>query len=162
GLEIIIQDERHETPVTEQFMYEGGIAEFVDYLAVDPPITDTWRVSGSDTFTEKVPVLNEDTGHLDLQEVERECQVDVALRWGTGYETEIRSFVNIISTPKGGTHLAGFEQGLLKVIRKNVEANARKLKAPTKDGAERIETDDVLAGLTAGVTVRLAEPQFEE
>lgn len=157
GLEIIIQDERRETPVTERFMYEGGIAEFVDYLAVDPPITDTWRVSGSDTFTEKVPVLNEDTGHLDLQEVERECEVDVALRWGTGYETEIRSFVNIISTPKGGTHLAGFEQGIVRFFRKEIEKNARRLKA----GSDKPEKDDLLAGLTAVVTVRLPEPQFE-
>jgi DNA gyrase subunit B len=61
-------------------------------------------------------------------EVERECEVDIALRWGTGYETVTRSFVNIISTPKGGTHQAGFEQGLMKVVRGQVEQNARRLK----------------------------------
>ena len=48
-------------------------------------------------------------------EVERECQVDIALRWGTGYDTVSRSFVNIIATPKGGTHQPGFEQGLHEV-----------------------------------------------
>jgi DNA gyrase subunit B len=69
----------------------------------------------------------------------------------------MRSFVNIIATPKGGTHLAGFEQALLKVFRKQVEVNARRLKA----GDAKIDKDDVLAGLTAVVTVRLAEPQFE-
>ncbi|MFV3577898.1 DNA topoisomerase IV subunit B, partial [Mycobacterium tuberculosis] len=68
---------------------------------------------------------------------------------------------NIIATPKGGSHLGGFEQGLLKVLRKAVETNARRLKVSTKDASERIEKDDVLAGLTAVVTVRLAEPQFE-
>ncbi len=85
----------------------------------------------------------------------------MALRWGTGYETDVRSFVNIIATPKGGTHLAGFEQALLKSLRDAVTANARRLKVSTKDGNERLEKDDVTAGLTAVVTVRLAEPQFE-
>jgi len=86
------------------------------------------------------------------------CEVDVALRWGIGYDTSLRSFVNIIATPKGGTHSAGFEQALLKSFRKNVEANARKLKFGQKD---KLEKDDVLAGMTAVLTVRLAEPQFE-
>ena len=67
------------------------------------------------------------------------------------------SFVNIIATPKGGTHMAGFEQALLKVFRKQLEVNARRLKV----GNDKVEKDDVLAGLTAVVTVRLAEPQFE-
>ena len=72
-------------------------------------------------------------------EVERECGVDVAVRWGTGYDTTVRSFVNIIATPKGGTHLAGFDQALLKVLRKQVETNARRLKA----GNDKVEKDDV-------------------
>ena len=86
-----------------------------------------------------------------------DCEVDIALRWGIGYETNLRTFVNIISTPKGGTHQTGFEQALLKTFRKVIEANARKLKA----GNDKIEKDDVGAGLTAVLTVRLAEPQFE-
>ncbi len=84
-------------------------------------------------------------------------RVDVALRWGTGYDTKIKSFVNVVATPHGGTHLAGFEQATLKAMRKAVEANSRKLKL----GKDRLEKDDVLAGLTAVVTVQLAEPQFE-
>ncbi|MBE8527774.1 DNA topoisomerase IV subunit B, partial [Amycolatopsis sp. H6(2020)] len=90
-------------------------------------------------------------------EVQRECEVDVALRWGIGYETTVRSYVNIIATPKGGTHLTGFEQGLLKTVRKQIAANARKLKA----GTDKVEKDDALAGLTAVLNVRLVEPQFE-
>lgn len=81
----------------------------------------------------------------------------IALRWGTGYDTISRSFVNIIATPKGGTHLAGFEQGLLKFMRAQVEQNARRLKV----GTDKLDKDDVLAGLTVVLTVRLAEPQFE-
>jgi DNA gyrase subunit B len=92
-------------------------------------------------------------------EVERECAVDVALRWGTGYDTELRSFVNIIATPKGGTHIAGFEQSMLKTFRQVVGDNARRLKFNMKD--DKLEKDDVLEGMTAVVTVRLAEPQFE-
>ncbi len=104
-----------------------------------------------------MPVLDA-AGHMTPTDVERECVVDVAVRWGSGYDTTLRSFVNIIATPpKGGTPVAGFEQSLLKVLRKQVEANARRLKA----GTDKLEKDDALAGLTAVVTVRLAEPQFE-
>ena len=91
------------------------------------------------------------------KEVERNCEVDIAVRWGTGYDAEVKSYVNIIATPKGGTHIQGFEQSLLKTLRAQIESNARKLKV----GNDKIEKEDVLAGLTAVVTVRLAEPQFE-
>jgi DNA gyrase subunit B len=145
-----------EGPVVERFRYEGGIGEFVEHLAVDGAKTDVWRIQGSGTFKETVPMLD-DKGHMVSTEVERTCEVDVALRWGDGYETVLRSFVNIIATPKGGTHQAGFEAGLVKAVRTQVEANARKLKL----GQDKLEKDDVLAGLTAVLTVRLPEPQFE-
>ncbi|HWI34686.1 MAG TPA: toprim domain-containing protein, partial [Lapillicoccus sp.] len=74
-----------------------------------------------------------------------------------GYDAKVQSFVNIIATPKGGTHVQGFDQALLKVFRKQLELNARRLKV----GTDKVEKEDVLAGLTAVVTVRLAEPQFE-
>jgi len=96
-------------------------------------------------------------GAMVATELERECEVDIALRWGSGYETVFRSYVNIIATPKGGSHQAGFEAGLLKFLRQQVEANARRLKV----GTDKVEKDDVLAGLTAVLTVRLPEPQFE-
>jgi len=167
GLKITLRDERGlagtpgaDGPVEESFQHSGGTVDFVDFLAPDPAVTATWHLTGTGTFKETVPVLDE-RGHLTPQEVTRDCEVDVALRWGTGYDTELRTFVNIISTPKGGSHLAGFEAGLLKILRKGVETNARRLKVSTKDASERIEKDDVLAGLTAVLTVRLAEPQFE-
>lgn len=156
GLQLDIVDDRGSEAVTDVFRFDGGISEFVDFLAPDTAVTDTWRLTGSSTFTETVPVLGAD-GAMVATEVERECQVDIALRWGTGYDTELRSFVNIIATPKGGTHQAGFEQGLLKLVRAQVEANARRLKA----GNDKLEKDDVLAGMTAVLTVRLPEPQFE-
>jgi len=156
GLEIVVRDERGEESSETSYRYDGGIAEFVDYLAVDAPITDTWRIQGTGTFKETVPVLQAN-GHMASQEVERECRVDLAMRWGTGYETVTRSFVNIIATPKGGTHQQGFEQELLKVLRTQVEQNARRLKV----GNDKVEKDDVLAGLTAVLTVEVPEPQFE-
>jgi DNA gyrase subunit B len=167
GLEITLRDERgipgtpgENGPHEEKYLATGGSVDFVDFLAPDAPVTNTWHFTGTGSFKETVPVLD-DKGHLVSQEVERNCEVDIALRWGTGYDTTVRTFVNIISTPKGGSHLSGFEAGLLKVMRKAVETNARRLKISSKDGAERIEKDDVLAGLSAVLTVRLAEPQFE-
>ena len=156
GLEIVIRDQRGEEPRETSFRYDGGISEFAEFLAPDAPVTDTWRLQGEGTFTETVPVL-QPTGAMVPTEVERTCEVDVAVRWGTGYETVGRSFVNIIATPKGGTHQQGFEQGLLKVVRAQIEANARRLKV----GNDKLEKDDILAGLTVVLTVRLPEPQFE-
>ncbi len=156
GITLSVRDERGDEPVAESFRFDGGISEFTDYLAPDAPLTDTWRITGSGTFTETVPVLQEN-GHMVPTEVERECMVDLALRWGTGYDTTFRSFVNIIATPKGGSHQLGFEQGLLKFLRAEVEKNARRLKA----GTDKLEKDDALAGMTAVLTVRLPEPQFE-
>ena len=156
GLAVQITDARTPEPITELFSFQGGIGEFVEFLAPDAPVTSIWRLNGEGTFTETVPVLGED-GNMSAQEVERTCGVDIAVRWGTGYDTNIHSFVNIIATPKGGTHQTGFEQALLKVLRSQVEANARRLKA----GSDKLEKDDIVTGLTAVVTVRLPEPQFE-
>jgi DNA gyrase subunit B len=156
GLTIDVADQRGDEPVNESFTFDGGISEFVDHLATDTPITDTWRLTGDGTFTETVPVLSP-TGAMQPTELTRDCHVDIALRWGTGYDTVVRSFVNIIATPKGGTHQAGFDAGLLKFLRGQVEQNARRLKA----GSDKLEKDDVMAGLTAVLTVRLPEPQFE-
>jgi DNA gyrase subunit B len=156
GLEIVVRDQRHEEHNETSFRFDGGISEFAEYLATDAAITDTWRLTGSGTFTETVPVL-QPTGAMVPTEVERECHVDIAVRWGTGYDTVTRSFVNIIATPKGGTHQQGFDQELLRVLRTQVEQNARRLKV----GNDKLEKDDVMAGLTAVLTVRLPEPQFE-
>ncbi len=102
-----------------------------------------------------MPLLD-DHGHMTPQDVERELVVDVALRWGTGYDTELRSFVNVIATPKGGTHVAGFEQAVTKTFNEVLRAG-KQLKVNELD----VIKDDVLEGITAVVTVRLAEPQFE-
>ena len=155
GLEIVIRDLRGETPVEEKFRHDGGIGEFVDFLAGDDPVTDVLRLEGSESFTETVPMLDA-AGHMTPQDVDRELTVDVAVRWGTGYDTEIRSFVNVIATPKGGTHVSGFEAALTKTFNDAMRAT-KALKAADAD----VVKEDVLEGLTGVVTVRLAEPQFE-
>ncbi|HZJ06175.1 MAG TPA: DNA topoisomerase IV subunit B [Nocardioidaceae bacterium] len=155
GLELVIRDLRGDEPVQESFRHEGGITEFCDFLATDAPVSEIHRLEGHERFTETVPLLDAN-GQMTPQDVERDLGVDVALRWGTGYDTEVRSFVNVIATPKGGTHLAGFEQAITKTFN-DVLKNSRLLKASEPD----VIKDDVLEGLTAVVTVRLAEPQFE-
>jgi len=155
GLELVIRDLRGPDPVEEKFRHDGGIAEFADFLAHDDPVTEILRLQGQDTFTETVPLLD-DQGHMTPQEVERELTVDIACRWGTGYDTEMRSFVNVIATPKGGTHVSGFEAALTKTFNDAMRAT-KALKVNDDD----VVKDDVLEGLTSVVTVRLAEPQFE-
>ncbi|MGN6780429.1 MAG: DNA gyrase/topoisomerase IV subunit B [Marmoricola sp.] len=155
GLELVLTDLRGAEPVTESFRHDGGISEFVEFLGHGEPVTEVLRLQGSGSFTETVPLLD-DKGHMTPQDVEREMGVDVALRWDTGYDTELRSFVNVIATPKGGTHVAGFEAALTRTFNDAMRA-AKVLKVNDAD----VVKDDVLEGLTAVVTVRLAEPQFE-
>lgn len=156
GLAIALHDHRDGVErEPEVFQFTGGIGSFCEFLAPDEPVTGVVRLHGSGQFTETVPVLD-DKGHLLPQEVEREMGVDIALRWGTGYDTTVRSFVNIIATPKGGSHITGFERSITKVLNEQLRA-ARTLKA----SEDNVTKDDVLEGMTAVVTVRLAEPQFE-
>jgi DNA gyrase subunit B len=154
GLELIVTDARSGEPVTEVFKHDGGISEFCEYLSTGPAVTEVLRLRGTDSFTETVPMLD-DKGAMTPTDVERTLDVDIALRWGAGYDTQVQSFVNIIATPKGGTHVAGFERGLTRAFSRGLDGT-RLLKA-----GEEIIKDDALEGLTAVVTVRLAEPQFE-
>ena len=156
GVTIRLIDERDpDSVVDETFHHSGGIVDYVDHLTVGEPITPVIRLSGTGAFTETVPVLD-DAGHMNPQDVDRELTVDIALRWTSGYDTVLRSFVNIIATPKGGTHIAGFERAMVKTL--NDSVRAAKAVKPSEDALIK---DDVLEGMTAVVTVRLAEPQFE-
>ena len=98
-----------------EFRFDGGISEFCAYLSPGEPLTDVLRLTGTGQFTETVPVLDEQ-GHMTPTDVDRELQVDVALQWSTGYDTKTVSFVNVIATPKGGTHVTGFERALVKTL----------------------------------------------
>jgi DNA gyrase subunit B len=137
------------------FRFDGGISEFCAHLGSGESVTDVVRLTGSGHFTETIPVLD-DRGHMTPTEVERELQVDVAVQWGTGYDGVVRSFVNVIATPHGGTHVTGFERAMVKTLNDQLRA-ARLL----KNGDEPVTKEDVLEGLVAIVSVRLPEPQFE-
>ncbi len=138
-----------------EFRFAGGISEFCAHLSAGEPVTDVLRITGSGMFTETVPVLDDD-GHLTPTEVERQLEVDVALRWDSGYDSTLCSFVNVIPTAKGGTHVAGFERAIVRTLNDQLKA-ARLLKA----GDDSVIKEDVLEGLTAVISVRLPEPQFE-
>jgi DNA gyrase subunit B len=159
GLTIAI---REDTPATgegdgttrqAEFRFAGGISEFCAHLAEGEPVTEPIRLTGSGNFTETIPVLD-DRGHMTPTDVERELLVDVAVQWGTGYDTVVRSFVNVIATPHGGTHVTGFERAMVRTLNEQLRA-ARML----KNGD--VTKEDVLEGLVAVVSVRLPEPQFE-
>jgi DNA gyrase subunit B len=155
-LSIHVDDLTGDQPQRTTFSASGGLTEFLEYLAPDRPVVGPWHFSGEGEFQETVPVLDA-TGKLESQDVVRNTHVDVVVQWGTGYDTVARSFVNIIQTPKGGTHQQGFEQGLVKTLRAEIEKNGRKLKV----GKDKVEKDDIFAGMTAIVAVRVPEPQFE-
>ena len=159
GLTIAVRDERGrlsgEADDEQTFAFDGGVTDYVGYLAPDTAVCDTVRLRGEGAFTETVPVLD-GRGGMSTQDVERQVGVDIALRWGVGYEPTVVSFVNIIRTPKGGTHVSGFERALVRTVNDQLRA-ARLLKVAD----DSVIKEDVLEGLTAVVTVRLNEPQFE-
>lgn len=153
-----LQNNHH--PRVVEFLHNGGVKDFVDFLSKGQAISDIWRITGQDTYLEETQAVDA-AGDLHAQQVTRKCGVDIAMRWVNGYDSTIISFVNVVETPGGGMHVDGFLQGLTKQIRKAVEDNARKLKVNLKDSNTKIERDDILAGMVAVVTVRIAEPQFQ-
>ncbi len=155
GLTLIVNDSRTKTKTSETFFHKGGISEFCTFLRPDDPVGEVIRISGTGAYTENVPVLDE-KGHMTPTEVEREMGVDIAMQWGNGYEATVASFVNIISTPKGGTHVAGFEKAITKAVNDALRATKT-----LKNNEADVIKDDVQEGLTAVVTVRMSEPQFE-
>ena len=153
GLLIIVTDNR--TKETVEFVHAGGISEYAEFLSTGEAVTPIIRLSGKGHFHETVPVLDEH-GHMSPKEVERDMGVDIALMWNSTYDSTIQSYVNIIATPKGGTHVQGFDRAIVKVVNDQLKANRL-----LKSGEDAVIKDDVQEGLVAVVTVRVAEPQFE-
>lgn len=159
GLTIDILDKRDAEDIwQESFLHKGGIAEYVEHLSsgdLAGLVGTVISLAGTGHFHETVPVLD-DQGHMVSQDVERDLGVSIAMQWDTGYETTLKSFVNVIATPKGGTHVAGLERSLTKVF--NDHLRATKI---LKSSEDNVTKDDIFEGLTAVIAVRLAEPQFE-
>lgn len=154
GLRIVVEDRRSGQPARHEFRFDGGMADMLEHATTGTPLCDVIHLKGVGNFTETVPVLRD--GQLVTEEVSRNLEVECALRWTGGYDHDIRSFVNIIATPKGGTHLTGFQRALNRTM--NDALRGTKTLKPNEESAT---TEDVNEGLVAVVLVRLAEPQFE-
>ena len=155
GMKVTVTDKRTDG-MKEPFSFvsRGGLADLVEHLAVGEGVSQTISCGGIDYFTEKVPVDGK------MTDVERECTVDIALRWVNGYDTEVVSFVNTIPTSQGGTHLAGFDKSLTRLINNVVLKDNRKLAKLVKENKHKATKDDVQEGLVAAVKVTFPEPQF--
>ena len=136
GLNIILRDDRQEPQYKKEFCYEGGIKEFVSYL------------NRSKTALYDQIIYCEGTVN--------DVVVEVALQHNDSYTENCYSFVNNINTPEGGTHLTGFKNALTKTF--NDYARKNKL---LKDSEPSLNGDDIREGLTAIISIKIGEPQFE-
>lgn len=135
GLKIILQDAREEIEKKEKHQYEGGIIDFVNYLC-----------EKKDPLHKAIPIANQNKGH----------EVEIAMRYTAGYSESIFSFANNINTTEGGTHLSGFRGALTRTINDYARNNNI-----LKEKDENLLGEDVREGLTAIISVKLKDPQFE-
>ena len=136
GLKISIEDLREETPKKAEFCYEGGLKSFVEYLNKNK---------------EKI-----NTDPIYIEKNNGEVPVEVSLQYTTAYNENIYSFVNNINTVEGGTHLEGFKRALTKVF--NDYARSHSI---IKEKDSNLQGEDIREGLTAVVSVKVKDPQFE-
>ena len=136
GLFISIEDLREETPKKAEFCFEGGLKSFVEYL---------------NTGKEKI-----NTDPIYIEKTVNDVPVEIGIQYTTAYSENILSFVNNINTIEGGTHLEGFKRGLTKVF--NEYARSHNI---LKEKDANLQGDDIREGLTAVISVKVKEPQFE-
>lgn len=136
GLKITLRDEREEEIVEKTFHYEGGIREFVTYLN-----------RSKEALYENV---------IYCEGMVNNVQVEVAMQHNDSYNETTYGFVNNITTPEGGTHIVGFRNALTKTF--NDYARKNKL---LKDNEQNLSGEDIREGLTAIISVKIEEPQFE-
>ncbi|MDO4966832.1 MAG: DNA topoisomerase (ATP-hydrolyzing) subunit B [Lachnospiraceae bacterium] len=136
GLKIVLEDAREENPQKKEFHYEGGIKEFVSYI------------------NKSKTAIYEDILYFEGQK--DKVYVEVAMQHNDSYNESVFSFVNNITTPEGGTHLTGFRNAITKTF--NDYARSNKL---LKDSEQNLTGDDIREGLTAIISVKVEEPQFE-
>jgi DNA gyrase/topoisomerase IV subunit B len=138
----------------ETFHFPNGLADMVDFLtpASDKPVSGILIATGEGTYRENAA----DENGVMRSKVERRAEVEVALRWGTGYERTVESFTNTIRNVHGGTHRKGFDRAVLKSVQDAV-SKTRGLLKPKEDPPT---LEDVLEGMTAVIHVRIPEPQF--
>ncbi|MEV0677454.1 ATP-binding protein [Actinosynnema sp. NPDC050436] len=154
GVTYVLRDATGGAVVEETFHYPGGLSDMVDFLAPanDKPVSGTLLINGAGVYHENAA----DENGVMRSKVERHAEVEIALRWGTGYERTVECFTNTIRNVHGGTHRRGFERAVLKAVQEAI-GRTRGLLKPKEDPPT---LDDVLEGMTAVVHVRIPEPQF--
>jgi len=139
GLEIILKDERGEDGESDRFKFKGGLSDFVKYLD-----------ENNNPLHNKVITVQKENGQVP---------VDVAMRYGNTYNDNILTFVNNINTIEGGTHLSGFRSALTRAM--NNHATKNNLIKAKKNEKINLSGEDFREGLTAIISIKVAEPQFE-
>lgn len=154
GVTYVLRDATSGEPTEEVFHFPNGLVDMVEFLAPagDRPICDTIVITGEGTYKENAA----DASGVMRANVTRRAEVEIALRWGTGYERTVEYFTNTIRNAHGGTHRRGFERGVVRALTEAIR-NTRGLLKPKE---EPPILDDVLEGMTAVVHVRVPEPQF--
>jgi DNA gyrase subunit B len=154
GVAYTLRDETAEEPVTETFHYPHGLSDMVEFLTPpgDKPVSGIILVTGEGTYKENAA----DANGVMQSNVERRAEIEVAFRWGTGYDRTVECFTNTIRNLHGGTHRKGFERALVRALADAIR-NTRGLLKPKEDVPV---LDDFLEGMTAVIHVRVPEPQF--
>jgi DNA gyrase subunit B len=154
GVTYVLRTAIEDTINEETFHFPHGLADMVDFLTPsgEKPVCGTLLITGEGTYKENAA----DAAGVMQSNVERHAEVEVALRWGTGYERTVECFTNTIRNVHGGTHRRGFDRAMAKALQEAISKTRGLLKP--KEDMPTIE--DVLEGMTAVIHVRLPEPQF--
>jgi DNA gyrase subunit B len=154
GVTYVLRDATEGAIADETFHYPNGLSDMVDFLSPDSekPVTATLMAIGTGTYLENAA----DENGVMRSKVERHAEIEVAFRWGTGYERTVECFTNTIHNVHGGTHRKGFDRAAVKAMQEAI-AKSRGLLKPKEDPPT---LDDVLEGMTAVIHVRIPEPQF--
>jgi DNA gyrase subunit B len=154
GVAYVLRDHSGEEKKEEKFHYPHGLTDMVEFLTPsgDKPVSGILMVTGEGKYKENAA----DANGVMQSNVERVAQIEVAFRWGTGYERTVECFTNTIRNVHGGTHRKGFERALVRALTEAIR-NARGLLKPKEDPPV---LDDLLEGMTAVIHVRVPEPQF--
>jgi DNA gyrase subunit B len=140
GLRLTVTDERGEEDVTESYMYERGLVDYVEYL----------------NNAKKNELVHPEVISFEAEDTERKIALELAMQWTNGYTESVHTYANTINTHEGGTHEEGFRAALTTLVNKYARE-----KQIIKEKDENLSGDDVREGLTAVISVKLAEPQFE-
>ncbi|MFC7546848.1 type IIA DNA topoisomerase subunit B [Plantactinospora sp. GCM10030261] len=152
GVTYVLRDATGDDVAEEVFHFPDGLVDMVDFLAPDKPVCGTLLIRGEGNYRENAA----DANGVMQANVARRAEIEIALRWGTGYERTVECFANTIRNVHGGTHRRGFERAAVRALADAIRGTRGLLK-PKEDPPT---IDDVLEGMTAVIHVRLPEPQF--